>query len=317
MAERIEEIRALFFNNYEKIKGAYPWENTCIYPVCASFYTQEEREVNIEALNEEKRRIKLDTGIFSCFRGNLRFPIATLLSLEKDPETLLKHMLGIHKKLREFCKPTLELAAVSCVFSLKEQPLDFEKIKQNVIEWKVLLKDSSKGVQDLKQLPYLFLLAASNQPYREVEKRFLRLVKELTPYFRNQRSSIAVALCLCKEDRDPNQIVADFVELLHILKSYDACSGSITELAVLCMLLEAGGKKDEIATHIIRNREEFQKKEYFSSMDSGVLQKNFYSMVLEVMNQSLGDNREEKELFIMTELLTFVALPELIENMER
>lgn len=317
MAERIEEIRSLFFKNYEEIKDAHPWEKSCIYPVCASFYTQEKKEVNLEVLREERRRIKGDTGMFSCFRGNLRFPIAALLSLESDPEASLKHLLEIHRKMREFCKPTLELAAVSCVFSLRHQQPDFEQLKQNVMEWRVLLKDNSKGVQDLKQLPYLFLLAALNQPHKEVEKRFLRLQKELNPYFRNRISSVAAALCLCKKDRDSNQVITDFVDLLHQLKDYDACSGSVTELAIVCMLSESKGNKSEIAENILKNREEFQKKKYFSSMDSGILQKNFYSMVLEVIHQSLGESREEKELLIMAELLTFVALPELIENMER
>ena len=101
MDTNLKTSMELFAENTQVMRKGFRWENSLIYPLCSIIYTSKNLKINIDKIKEADAIIKNNMGIFSSFRGVGRLALATLLSLENDPEDFFMKVRDVYEILRE------------------------------------------------------------------------------------------------------------------------------------------------------------------------------------------------------------------------
>ena len=100
MTTALCEAIQLFVKNTEAMKDGFPFQGSMMRRMAALLYAGEGREIDCERIRDSMRQIKANTGIFSMFRGSVQLGLAALLSLNEDPEHLLKETLIVYRLLK-------------------------------------------------------------------------------------------------------------------------------------------------------------------------------------------------------------------------
>lgn len=94
----IENKTKLFLKNYELLREikSFKYGGMLQYS-CALAFTSKNTVVNKLIMEDSIEIIKNKTGVFSQFRGNCQFYIASLLCFESSRENAFKSILEIHE----------------------------------------------------------------------------------------------------------------------------------------------------------------------------------------------------------------------------
>ncbi len=91
-----------FIEARDRIRETFRWENSYLPPVCANLFCARDRMPEEERLQECREMISRNTGVFSTFRGNVRTPMACMLSMEADPEEKLRQAQELYAALKQY-----------------------------------------------------------------------------------------------------------------------------------------------------------------------------------------------------------------------
>ena len=120
----IENKTKLFIKNYEALKEvkSFKYSGMLQYS-CALAFTNKNTVVNKLLLEDSLEIIKNNTGVFSNFRGNCQFYIASLLCFESNREIAFKSILEIYEKLKKekFTNDTYLPFVAAIIYQNKEK----------------------------------------------------------------------------------------------------------------------------------------------------------------------------------------------------
>ena len=91
----------LFADNAQTIKKEFIWQHAMIKRLAALLYTAQNKAIDIPAIQECYALIKINTGLFSTFRGNTAMTIATLLSLSENPDERFSDTLKAYEVMKQ------------------------------------------------------------------------------------------------------------------------------------------------------------------------------------------------------------------------
>ncbi len=100
MNHELRNYLNLFMNNTAEAKNQFFWQESLTKKLMALLYTAENKRLDGENIKDCHRLLKMNTGVFSMFRGNSAYNIAALLSLKPDKERLLKNTLDIYDRMK-------------------------------------------------------------------------------------------------------------------------------------------------------------------------------------------------------------------------
>ncbi len=100
MRESLQRLCDSFIENRDIIKGAFRFENSAMYAVCANIFTARGQTADLDRLDMCKQLIKEKTGIFSNFRGVVRMPIICMLAAQDNPSSLMEETLSCYEELK-------------------------------------------------------------------------------------------------------------------------------------------------------------------------------------------------------------------------
>ena len=89
-----------FIANRDTVKAAFRMDNNYIFPVCANLFCARGRMAQAEALRRSRDVIRSQTGAFSHFRGNIKAPLACILSMSDSPEGTMARAVDNYTLLR-------------------------------------------------------------------------------------------------------------------------------------------------------------------------------------------------------------------------
>ena len=110
MRDSLQRLCEDFVANRDVLKSKFKWENSYIYPVCASIFCARGVRADADRLLEAKRLLKDKTGAFSNFRGNLKLPVCSMLAAKSAPERRMENAMENYKLLRDQFAPSSYLA---------------------------------------------------------------------------------------------------------------------------------------------------------------------------------------------------------------
>ena len=91
-----------FIEARDMIKNTFRWESSYLPPVCANLFCAKDILPEEEKLRACRDLINRNTGIFSSFRGNIRIPLACMLSMEADPEGKFQQAKDLYQALKQY-----------------------------------------------------------------------------------------------------------------------------------------------------------------------------------------------------------------------
>ena len=101
MDAALQNMCERFIENRDRVKAAFKWDSSLIYPACANLFCAAGREADPDRLAQCKQLIKEQTGVFSNFRGNVRPALACMLSMEDDSEGKLGRVISNYQLLKQ------------------------------------------------------------------------------------------------------------------------------------------------------------------------------------------------------------------------
>ncbi|MDF2804524.1 MAG: hypothetical protein K0S61_4429 [Anaerocolumna sp.] len=100
MKDELRGYLNLFIDNTIEAKNQFFWQETITKKLMALLYAGENKRLDGESIKDCHRLLKMNTGVFSMFRGNSAYNIATILSLKPDKERLIRNTLDIYDRMK-------------------------------------------------------------------------------------------------------------------------------------------------------------------------------------------------------------------------
>ena len=100
MRPTVSELCEKFIENRDKIKSAFIWESSYLYPVCAAIFTNQRQSADISRMKDCQGMLKARTGIFSEFRGTAKLAMISMLAVDSDPGSKLQKSLQVYDFLK-------------------------------------------------------------------------------------------------------------------------------------------------------------------------------------------------------------------------
>ncbi|EJO5348978.1 DUF4003 domain-containing protein [Clostridium botulinum] len=89
----------LMAENYYELKKSFNWEYSLVKHFVAMNLATKDKKVNIEEIEEIKKYIKKQVGLFSQFRGMNLFILSSLLYLESNYKDFFQNMQIVYEKM--------------------------------------------------------------------------------------------------------------------------------------------------------------------------------------------------------------------------
>ena len=152
----------LFVGNTRAMSG-FTWQSAYVKHIAAFLYTQENRQVDIAAIQNCYSFIKNQVGMFSPLRGQMSLGIATLLSLKSNQFMLFEEMRKVYAMMRNarfYGSNSLVIAAYQ--IALHTAPENYTKIIANTRAFYDGMKSRHRFLTQQDDYIFSALLGLSN-----------------------------------------------------------------------------------------------------------------------------------------------------------
>ncbi len=165
MRDSLQKLCGRFAESREVIKQTFKWDSSYLPPVCANLFVAKGAVPDADRLRACRDLINQNTGVFSSFRGNVRVPLACMLSMEDDPDAKFTKALDTYRQLREqfFASDYLALSA----FLLTEYDCTPERMARGKRIYR-LMKDEHLFLTSSEDSIFAVLMAWSDQRDEEL-----------------------------------------------------------------------------------------------------------------------------------------------------
>jgi hypothetical protein len=229
----------LFIRNAQAIKSDFFWQNRSIKRLAALLYSLEGKQINCGSIQECRKLIKHNTGIFSIFRGNMSLYVATMISLKSNREELLSNITFVYGMLKDagfWASDYLAVAACQIAVNSKRdqygQVVDRTKNFYNKLKayhWVYIGRDD-----------YIFaaMLGLSNIDTETGTQCIERFYQQLKPEFWSKNSVQALAQILALGG-ESDEVVNRVISLRNALRSQNIKldkTYTLSSLGVLALL---------------------------------------------------------------------------------
>lgn len=286
MKAALKEQCRLFIQNRDQLKNHFIWENSAIYPLCASLYIEKELEVDILKIKEAKELIKEETGVFSDFRGNLLMVLATKLAMVEQPRERFERVKKIYElfKIRFLGSPYLALAAFTLAEQVAEE--DDKKAVEQTIRVYEKMKKEHPFLTSKEDFSFASLFAISQMPEDEAIMRMEKCYRLLNDQFfsSNAVQSLSHALAFGEESEEVK--CRRLMTLFSRLKENGCKYGTGIELATLGLLalLTKDSEIEETIKDILEVNRYLLDSHGFGAFGVGKVQRLMYAVLIVAMH---------------------------------
>lgn len=308
MRNSLTELCGRFIEERDRIRGVFSWENTYMYPVCASIFLHSEKGAEEESLKYCRDLLKKETGIFSGFRGNAKLPVICMMAADRDPEGKLQKGLNVYRELKEHFFASEYLSVASMMIADVVRKDRYEEIAKRTRRIYDLMKQEHPFLTSGEDSVFAAMLAMSGLSDRmivsETESCY-DILKE-TFYSSNAVQSLSHVLALC--EGVPKEKCRRTVELFEALKKRGRRYGTGYELAtlgVLAMLpenqagqfIESKSAIDDIAEDVVSVDEFLSGQKGYGALGIGRKQRLMHAGMLVIADyvKNYESSRKEAE----------------------
>lgn len=234
MRETVQNKCDLFADNFLELNKKFKWTYTINNRLGALLYTMDNRTVNIEGIQSCRDIIKGHTGIFSQFKDIPNFMVATILSLKKDPDVILKHSVAVYDALRAagfYSAPYLVISAVS--IAMYSDADHFQDYVLSAKQFYDAMKEEHRFITSSDDYGFAALLALAEKPVEQTIREMENCYTLLKQDFSNSNAVQALSQVLSFSMDNVPAKCKRVVDLFYALKNRGCKFGLSTELSFL------------------------------------------------------------------------------------
>ena len=248
MKDSLQALCNQFIAARDAIREAFIWESSYIPPVCANLFCAKGFSAYADKLRTCRDLIHRNTGIFSSFRGNIRVPLACMLSMEDHPEEKFSKAQDIYRELREFFSGSDYLALAA--FLLTEYDCSEERISRGKRIYR-LMKNEHPFLTSSEDSIFAILLAWSEQSDEALISDMEACYRLLKERFRDSDCVQTMTHILAMEQDTANAKCTRVFALYDSIERNGGKYGKHYELATLTALAMLKADPEDLARDML------------------------------------------------------------------
>ena len=243
MRDSLQKRCEQFIEARDVIRDAFKWDSSYLPPVCANLFCAAGALPDGDRLRACREVINQKTGIFSSFRGNIRVPLACLLSMEDHPEERFDRAQNLYQKLRKqfYGSEYLALAA----FLLTESDCTEDRIVRGKGLYR-RMKDEHPLLTSSEDSVFALMMAWSDQPDEELIADMETCYRLLKERFHDSNCVQTMTHILAMEKEAPKVKCERVFDLYDRIEQNNAKYGKHYELATLAALAMLDAPADTV-----------------------------------------------------------------------
>lgn len=285
----IIENRLDIFADYTiQIGKVLKWDYRLSHMLCAMLYTNEERMLDTNRIKEMRDYIKKNTSIFSSFKGTTLPIIATILSLDENPESLFTKTQMIYDKMKQHNFRGSEYLTISAMQVAKiKTEFEYDSVINHMEEFYHRLRKVHPFLTSKDDYIYVAMVAMTDIDLELAIRRVVTIEDRLRPTLGGGNDMQALALVLLLADND-DELCSKVLELYKCLKDKKyklRYNGTMSTLGVLAM---TSNDMNLIAEELVNGAEYLIGKKGFGVFSISKVQRAMFSANF-VALQYVGD----------------------------
>ena len=240
-----------FIQNRDALKALFKWESAYIWPVCGISLTTHNTKANEEKLLKCNDVLKSSVGAFSTFRGYVRLPMVTQLSMASSPKNEMENVLAAYRELKEhyYDSNYLPLAAV-CVATLAQKQ-QYSQIATRSRELYDLMKKEHPFLTSAEDSIFAVLLSFSHLSNDQLIRKNEECHTILKDKFGRGNPTQSLSHVLSLYDGDSSALCQRTFEIYDSLKRAGRSFSRLYELTILGVLAGEGNDVNSIVCDIL------------------------------------------------------------------
>ena len=276
MEQRIE----LFIKNRDIMKSNFRWDNSTLYPLCACLYTEQGIEIDVLKIKKCKVIIKNNANLFSPFRGTIDLALATMLSLDKEPENKFQKILKAYEILRQEFRSSQYLPVSAFVMANMVEPLEYEVIVRKSEEIYQRMKNEHPFLTSAEDSSFAVMFALSTLTVDKVVDEMESCYQQLKGNFFSANAVQSLSHTLALGEENTIEKCNRVIDIFNGLKERRCKFGTGVELAVLGVLALITDDVKQTIEDIIKVNEALLNSKGFGAFGTGKTQRMMYSAIL-------------------------------------
>ena len=283
LMERCEQ----FAENKEALRTGFKLEHTAMYALCAIVCGN--KKVNIQRIKDCKKIIKEQTSVFSTFRSHTFLVLATMLSLEDDPQSRMADILdtySVFKKNKFWGSDFLALSS----FLIRET--DHER-KQWLVEKSreiyKLAKENHPFLTASEDYGYTVMLALSEQSAKDAILETEHCYDFLKNHFLSKDAVQSLSFVLALGTDTAEEKCDKAMRIFETLKQNGYKYGTGYELPGLGVLTLSANNEDQTVANVMGVYDYLKTQKGFGSLAMGRAQRVLFASALTVQDAVSGD----------------------------
>ena len=251
MKASLQSLCDLFIENRDTLKSAFKWESSYMYPVCANLFCAKGERVDENRLLSSRDIIKAQTGLFSNFRGIVRFPIACMLSLGENPEERFSRAADYYALLKQRFMGSEYLALTAFLLTDMENGFDVQEAISRGRSIYEKMKKEHPFLTSSEDSVFAVLMAAKDQTDEALIQDMEACYQQIKARFHDSNCVQTMSHVLTMAQGDPAEKVQRAFSLYDEILRLGGKYGRHYELATLAALSVTGADVKETAMDIL------------------------------------------------------------------
>ena len=277
MRESLETLCSMLSQNRKIIKSVFPLENSYIYPVCAEIFTEKRQKAQEEKLNDCRRILKENTGVFSNFRGITKAVMISMMAVDSNPEEKLRRSLSVYALLKEYFFTSQYLPVASMAISSMAPESRYEELSARTRKIYESIRSEHPFLTNSQDCIYAALLALSPRTDEEIIEETEKCYDILRGKFFSSNAVQSLSHILAFLDGTAEEKCSRTLELYDRLKLNGCRYGTNFELPTLGVAAMLPGEIKDIAKDIAEANEFLSHEKGFGFFSIGAKQRLMYA----------------------------------------
>ena len=238
MRTSLEKLCNNFITNRDSIKKTFKWENDLIVSVCSSIFMNRGILADSAKLEQCKKLLKENTGVFSNFRGNVELPMISQLAVSEVPEEKLQKTLEYYNTLKQEFSGSEYLVLAAAAMADMVSAEQAEQVVENARSIYKKMKQDHPFLTSAEDSVYAVLMAVSERNDAVMMEEMEVCYKKLKETFSSSNNVQALAHVLAIAEGGAEDKCNKVVALYNALRNADVKYGKYHELVVLASLAQ-------------------------------------------------------------------------------
>lgn len=298
----------LLVNNRDAMHEIFPWDSGSMMLAGSSFFVGLNLEADIDRLKTCEEILKLKSGLFSSYRGNIRMPLLCKMTVAENPEQYFEDVDSIVQQMKslKWIETDYKILAAMTLRDHLDMD-DISSVTEKMIALYQGMKEKHPWLTSGEDVPFAAILAVSGMDTEALMMEMENCYKELSKTFRDRNAVQSLSHILAIDPVDTQTKCKKVETMFDILKENKHKYGTGPELTVLGTLSMLDLTAEQAAREIMEADDYLKSKKGFGAFRMGDTVRRMYAALM-VMDTHMPPASHSHESLVNSVLAMVIAM---------